>query len=246
MIMDSAGNLYGETSGSYGGGNTGVVFKLSPSGGGWTEQVIYSFENLTTYVQNTAVTMDAHGNIFGLGYSTVFELSPNGKGGWTPSVIHTFIGAPKDGETPQGALILDQAGNLYGVTSLGGAKNSGTVYKLSLVTKGKNKGTWKETILHSFSGGKAGSTPFSALVFDSAGNLYGTTFNGGKYGNGTIFELAAQVGKSAFKEKLLWGFNGRDGEEPVGSLILDNVGNLYGTTLQGGLESAGTVFEITP
>jgi uncharacterized repeat protein (TIGR03803 family) len=246
VIMDSAGNLFGETSGSYGGGDTGVVFELSPSHGERAEQVIYTFENLSTYPQNTGVTMDANGNIFGLGSSIVFELSPDGSGGWTPSVIHTFTGYPKDGDTPQGVLVTDQAGNLYGVTSLGGTNNNGTAYKLSPVTKGKNKATWKEQILHSFVGGKTGSNPFSALVFDAAGNLYGTTFYGGKFSDGTIFALAAQLGKSSYTGKTLWSFNYTDGDQPVGSLIVDLAGNLLGTTSTGGLVGAGTVFEVNP
>jgi uncharacterized repeat protein (TIGR03803 family) len=244
VIMDSAGNLYGTTSGSYGGGSTGIVFELSPSGGGWTEQVIYSFENLTTYPQNTGLTMDGHGNIFGAGYSTVFELSPNGKGGWMPTVIHTFTGAPKDGSTPQGTLVLDEAGNLYGTTSAGGTKNSGTVYMLSPVTEGNNKGTWKEKILHSFGGGKDGSSPFSALLFDTDGNIYGTTFLGGNSANGTVFELTPQIGESTYKERVLWSFDGEDGSQPVGSLILDGARKLYGTTHVGGSIGFGTAFEV--
>jgi uncharacterized repeat protein (TIGR03803 family) len=246
IIMDSTGNLYGTTSGSYGGGNTGVVFELSPSGGGWTEQVIYSFENLTTYPQNTGLTMDDHRNIFGLGSSTVFELSPNRGGGWTPTVIHTFTGAPNDGSTPQGTLVLDQAGSLYGTTSLGGSNNAGTVYKLSLVTTEKTKVRWKEEILHSFGSGKDGSSPFSALVFDKTGNLYGTTFLGGESGDGTVFGLIAQTGMAGYKERVLWSFNGTDGSQPVGSVVLDSVGKLNGTTSTGGSIAFGTAFEITP
>ena len=83
-------------------------------------------------------------------------------------------------------------------------------------------------------------------MFDTAGNIYGTTAGGGKYGDGTVFELAAPVGKGSYKEKVLWNFNGADGALPFGSLILDSAGDLYGTTYQGGSSNAGVVFEITP
>jgi len=117
--------------------------------------------------------MDAAGNIFGAEGSTAFELSPSGNGGWTATVIHTFAGAPKDGDVAQYIPVLDQAGNLYGTTAEGGTKNCGTVYKLSPEKKGK----WKEKILYSFKGtydesGKDGNVP-AGIVLDSAGNIYG-------------------------------------------------------------------------
>ena len=242
LIMDSAGNLYGTT--VWGGdGNCGTVFEMSPSGGGWTEQVIYS-----PYCPagSAGLIMDAAGNILGAAASTVFELSPNGNGGWNPTVIHTFAGAPKDGYDAAGVPVLDQAGNLYGTTYYGGAKNLGTGYRLSPITKGKKKGQWKETILHSFRGGKDGANPVAGVVLDAAGNIYGTTFYGGKSGVGTVFELMPQVGKGSYKEKVLWAFNGTDGMLPYGLPILDSAGNLYGTADEGGSYGNGVVFEVTP
>jgi uncharacterized repeat protein (TIGR03803 family) len=236
LIMDPAGNLYGTTYATPWGGSP-TVFELSPSGGGWTKQVIY---NVAT--SDAALTMDAAGNIFGVGYSTAFELSPNGNGGWNPTVIHTFPSGPKDGSLPEGTLVLDQAGNLYGTTALGGTDNAGVVYKLSPGEKGK----WKETILHSFKWGD-GANPFGAVVFDAAGNMYGTTSEGGNYGNqGAAFKLVAPVGKGSYREKVLWDFNGSDGSSPSCSLILDSAGNLYGTTQYGGEVGSGLVFELTP
>jgi len=234
LIMDPAGNLYGTAS------SNGGAFELSPSGGGWTEQVIYGAENM-----QAGLTMDAAGNIFGINQQTIFEVSPNGNGGWHSAVIYTFADASKDGSYPVGTLVLDDAGSLYGTTEYGGKTGSGTVYKLTPVTTGKKKGTWTERILHTFNG-KNGSGPRAGLVFDAAGNIYGTTANGGRYGDGIGFELAAVVGKSSYKPTVLWTFGYDRGAGPFGSLILDSAGNLYGTTYAGGDYGAGVVFEVTP
>jgi uncharacterized repeat protein (TIGR03803 family) len=244
LIMDPAGKVYGTTQA---GGNCGgdTVFELSPSGGVWTEQVIYS----ECDVNAAGLTMDAAGNIFGDGQLTVFELSPNGNGGWNPTVIHTFTGPPKDGSNAQGAPVFNKAGTLYGTTTAGGIRNSGTIYKLSPVTKGKKKGTWTERIVHNFFNWRSrydGSDPQAGIVFDAAGNIYGTTLSGGLWVDGTVYELVAPVGKGEYKEKILYRFDGLHGTYPDDSLILDSAGNLYGTTSEGGWYSAGVVFEVTP
>ncbi len=244
LVMDSAGNLYGTTHwGGY--WEDGTVFELSRSGGGWTEQVIYAVDNNDYGL--TGLTMDAAGNIFGATYSWVFELSPNGDGGWNPTVLHTFTGAPKDGSGAEGTPVLDKAGNLYGTTTFGGADGCGVVYKLSPGKKGK----WTKKILHSFKSDKDGCVPWAGVVLDAAGNVYGTTVGGGKYagGLGTVFELAAPVGTGTYyKEKILWTFpfGGGWGSSPYDSLILDSAGNLYGTTAGGGSTDNGVVFEVTP
>jgi uncharacterized repeat protein (TIGR03803 family) len=152
-------------------------------------------------------------------------------------VIHTFTGAPADGSDAQGTPVLDQAGNLYGTTYYGGAKNKGTVYKL---TPGDN-GEWTEAILYSFKGGHDGALPQAGIVVDAAGNIYGTT----EHGDGTVFDLAA-LGNSNYEHTVLWTFNGKDGANPAGGLILDSSGRLYGTTTWGGLHhQAGVVFEVS-
>jgi uncharacterized repeat protein (TIGR03803 family) len=258
LIFDPAGNLYGITQNG-GGGNTGTVFELSPSGGGWTEQVIYNIPDGNNSPGTAGLTMDAAGNIFGVsGFlpGIVFELSPNGSGGWNPNAIHTFAGPPKDGELPDSTLVLDKAGNLYGTTVLGGAhgvpaQSGGTVYELS---PGKN-GKWTEKILYSFKGlvggvRQDGREPYAGIVFDASGNIYGTTAAGGMYADyGTVFELLA----GSHEEKVLWNFNGTDGRLPFESLILDSAGNLYGTTELGGSGECypydvgcGVVFEVNP
>ena len=236
LIFDKAGNIYGTT--LTGGINSGgTVFELSPSGSSWTEQVIY----LTSYNSDAGLTMDDKGNIFGVTESAAFELSPDGKGGWKSAVIATFKDGTKDGTGAEGTPVLDAAGNLYGTMTGGGTYDNGTVYKLS-PTK---KGTWNETTLYSFKGGpKDGSLPWAGIVFDAAGNIYGTTVNGGKYGWGTVFELVA--GKGVYTEKILRNFNDKDGADPYDNLIVDSAGNLYGTTRAGGSIGAGVAFEVTP
>jgi uncharacterized repeat protein (TIGR03803 family) len=242
LIADKVGNLYGTNCLSPGTG----FFELSSSRGGWTEQTIYAADvDCIEFVPG--LTMDTAGSIFSTTPSTVFELSPNGTGGWNQTVIHTFTGAPKDGYQPEGTLVFDESGDLYGTTYQGGARDSGTVYKLTPVTKGKKKGTWTEKILHSFAGApRDGSYPSAGIVFDASGNIYGTTEAGGKFGDaGTVFELAPAV-NGGHKEKLLWNFNGTDGVQPYDSLILDSAGNLYGTASLGGSSANGVAFEVTP
>jgi len=237
LIFDPAGNLYG-TTWDGGSNGSGTVFELSPSGGSWAEQVIYEQGG------NAGLTMNAAGDILGASVYTVFELSPNGNGGWNPTVLHTFCSG-KDGCGALGTPVFDQAGNLYGTTEYGGGKNDGTVYKLSPRTKGKKKGEWREKILRSFNG-KNGAGPMAGIVFDAAGNIYGTTVAGGWRDYGLVYELVAPVGKGSYKERLFWRFNFTDGLGPLGSLIWDSAGNLYGTTNYGGEAELGVVFELTP
>lgn len=235
VIFDAGGNLYGATA------TAPVVFKLSPSADGWTEQVLYDLG----YVPGTAgLAIDATGNIFAVGNSAVFELSPNGTGGWNPTVIHTFTGPPSDGMNAEGTPVLDKAGNLYGTTYNGGSLcrdhgGCGTVYELSPGPSG-----WTEKLLHNFGAKNDGSLPSAGLVLDTAGNLFGLTVAGGEYNYGAVFELTAPVGKGSYAEKVLWNFNGGDGDNPLGGVILDNAGNLYGTTEYGGTQN-GVAFEVT-
>jgi uncharacterized repeat protein (TIGR03803 family) len=232
LITDSQGNLFGVT--AFGGSEgTGSVFELSPSGGDWTEQVIYNYA-----ASAAGLTMDKAGNIFGTSATTVFKLSRNGSG-WTPMMIHSF---GTESVYPQGTLAFDKAGNLYGTTFNGGLTNNGTVYRLSPTANGK----WTYRILHSFSGSPIdGANPYAGIVFDAAGNIYGTTSIGGTYGGGTVFELAPE-GKGVYTEKTVWNFNGSDGDELLGGVTLDSVGNLYGTSVYGGSVDAGAVYEVTP
>jgi len=165
-------------------------------------------------------------------------------------VLHSFTGG-NDGGTPAGALVSDANGNLYGTTIYGGAYNGGTVFKLT--RSGKD---WKETVLHTFGSSGDGRAPYGALVVDAAGSLYGTTDGGGilqkycPYGCGTVFELTPISG-GHWRETVLHRFDWSkgDGAGPVAGMIVDLVGNLYGTTSDGGTGTCGgncgTVFELT-
>jgi uncharacterized repeat protein (TIGR03803 family) len=256
VIFDAAGNLYGTT--LYGGGGTcpvscGTVFELIPkAGGAWTKKVLHAFNGKDGSEPYAGVTIDGSGNLYGTtlmggnttncgyGCGTVFELIPKAGGAWTKKVLHAFN--YKDGAIPYGVLVLDRSGNLYGTTSLGGAYGAGTVFELTP----NADGGWKENVLHSFNhDGKDGIDPQAGLIFDRSGILYGTTFGGGTYGDGTVFELMLKAG-GGWTEKVLHSFNGKDGLQPYGGVIIDGSGNLYGTTTFGGTHGYnGNVFELT-
>jgi uncharacterized repeat protein (TIGR03803 family) len=253
LIFDAAGNLYGTTyqGGTYG---YGTVFELTPAGGGgWTEQVLHSFNNngADGSLPAAGLIFDAAGNLYGTTsyggtyfyYGTVFELTPAAGGGWTEQVLHSFNNNGTDGITPLSAgLIFDAAGNLYGTTFAGGTYGYGTVFELTPA----GGGSWTEKVLHNFGNGTDGAGPLAGLIFDAAGNLYGTTGGGSSYGDGTVFELTPTAG-GGWTEKVLHSFgNGTDGIFPRADLIMDAAGNLYGTTYQGGTYGYGTVFEFTP
>jgi uncharacterized repeat protein (TIGR03803 family) len=248
VIFDGAGNLYGTTvqGGTF---NQGTVFKLTPTGNGWSESVLYSFAGGKDGAWPYAgLIFSPAGNLYGttsIGgvYSsgTVFELTPGADGQWTESVIHTFNG--KDGVSPLGGLVFDKAGRLYGVTQGGGAHNAGAVFQLGVSSSGQ----WTEKILHSFTGGADGSDPYAErLVFDSSGNLYGTTNGGGAFMRGAVFSLAENAA-GFWSERILYSFEGNVAANPASGLILDGKGNLYGTCSNGnGETSVGAVFELSP
>lgn len=159
--------------------------------------------------------------------------------------MHTFDNNGKDGSQPDGGLIFDAIGNIYGTTVFGGPYDSGIVFELEPAASGG----WAERILHTFNAngtGKDGQYVFAGLISDPAGNLYGTTLQGGAYGYGTVFEMMPATDGS-WTEKILYNFGGKgaDGISPYARLILDDGGNLYGTTYSGGSSGFGTVFELT-
>ncbi|MGA8763160.1 MAG: choice-of-anchor tandem repeat GloVer-containing protein, partial [Candidatus Sulfotelmatobacter sp.] len=270
LISDAAGNLYGT---AYVGGNglciwsggaqngCGSVFELSPPAGGigpWTEKVLYSFQGGTDgALPYAGLVMDAAGNLYGAAsvggdgtsqdLGIIYELSPpsGGSGAWTFTNLFLFSNTSADGGSPMGTLIFDHAGNLYGTTSSGGASNDGAVFKLS--PPSAPGGTWTETVLHSFSGAD-GWFPVAGLYLDGAGNLYGTTVQGGNMtacggsGCGVVFKLSPGSG-GTWTEMLLHRFARTDGSQPYGSLTFYH-GNFYGTTFTGS-NFAGTVFELT-
>ena len=237
LIGDAAGNLYGTT--YYGGAsNAGVVFQLNRSG----LTVLHSFAGHTDGTNPIAsLIRDTAGNLYGTAAAggtnfagIAFRLDTSG----TETVLFTFGGSPaaEDGAQPVTRLLRDQQGNLYGTTRYGGTSKAGTIFKLDP--------DGNETVLYSFGGGADAADPYSSLIADAAGNLYGTTvFGGGSAclgaGCGTVFKLSA-----GGAETVLHSFTGTDGEKPFAGLIRDAAGNLYGTTFYGGAADFGTVFKL--
>jgi len=251
------GLLYG-TAHNGGTDDNGVVFSLGPAAGicrGFfcprTETVLYNFGYSPDAAGPTGdVTFDQAGNIYGVAsdgpYSqgAVYEVMRSGEG-WIESVIYGFGQKNEDGNGPYGGVIFDNAGNLYGTTAIGGSYNEGTVFQLVPANGG-----WKENILYSFQGGSDGAQPWGALIFDHAGNLYGTTFGGGNQNAGTVFELTPSNGGWAFTT--IYSFfgtsacqdgNGRGG--PIASLVMDAAGSLYASTVCDGAYGLGSAFKLT-
>jgi uncharacterized repeat protein (TIGR03803 family) len=265
VTRDAAGNLFGTT--TAGGIYAGTVFELKRSHGGWTLNTLFTFNPLMSdgpvgYNPWSGVVFGPDGALYGTttgggvgggsnGYGVVYRLVPPATAcmtvlcPWAQTVLYEFMGG-NDGSFPAlGNVTFDEAGNLYGTTGGGGDAGSGVVYELT-----PSNENWTEKVLHSFSGGTDGSEPYSAVVFDQAGNLYGTTYGGGGsgcggHGCGTIYELSPSG--SGWTETILYAFQGTtDGQHPIGGLISDQSGNLYGGTNQGGSAGGGTVFELSP
>jgi uncharacterized repeat protein (TIGR03803 family) len=243
----------------------GVVAALAPiSSAESKESVLHTF---TFHADGgfpfAGLTSDAKGNLYGVSdfggdlnegicCGVVFQLTPDNSGGWAFKVIYTFTGPITGGEAPTGSVVFDASGNLYGTTQIGGF--CGTAYELSPTEKGE----WKQTTLHYFNDVEKGVTddgclPSSFLIFDPAGNLYGTTQQTGasdcmtSAGCGTVFELSPQA-DGKWKESVIHHFpaNSADGVSPYGGLVMDSAGNLWGTTQFGGTAGEGTVFELRP
>ncbi len=251
LIKDAKRNLYGGAGGgAYGGG---VLFKLSPSG---QESVLYSFgANSGDGSGPETPVMDSAGNFYGAtigggvlgcdengwsGCGTIFKVTSTGE----EAVLYSFCSQTNcsDGAHPDGVLIMDSQGNLYGTTFYGGAFSGGTVFKL-------DPATGVETVLYSFAGGSDGQGPLGGVLMDSTGNLFGTTLHGGStgcnangyVGCGTVFELS-----TTGHETVLYSFcsqaNCTDGSGPCARLIKDGKGNFYSTTYVGGTYNGGTIF----
>ena len=256
LTFDSAGNLYGTTSsgGLYGGG---TVFELMPNTGGqWTEKILHNFNQngIDGSYPVAGVIFDAASNLYGTafgggpgGQGIVYSLIPTQTGEWTENILYDFSGS--DGGNPRGNLIMDASGTLYGTTEYGGSSacngGCGTVFKLAGTTL---------TTLYSFSGRGDGNSPHDGLVMDASGNLYGTTTSGGfnvnsfcRQGCGVVFELSPSSGGS-WTETVLHSLGAylSDGYEPIGGLIFDAAGNLYGTAIADMMYGGGTVFELSP
>lgn len=274
VIFDSAGNLYGTTvgGGSYS-GSAGVVYQLVRGQNGWMENILHAFTGLRDgYAPTNDLVMGKDGSLYGTtmwggehcppyGCGVVFKLSQS-NGAWTFQDIYTFKGGT-DGIAPFGALVFDKAGNLYGTTSVGGigictissTPGCGTVFKLTP----RPVGEWQKTILYSPDGSSGGGL-FGGVVFDAAGNLYGTSTFYGKFGQGdicaagcgSVFKLTPSNG--TWTATTLYEFGGDpDGGEPFDRLLVDKAGHLYGTAYYFGSSTGscailgcGVVFEIAP
>jgi uncharacterized repeat protein (TIGR03803 family) len=255
LIADAAGNLYGTT--PKGGSGKGVIFELTPptsNGGSWTETTLYKFTGGGDgSVPYAGLLFDSKGNLYGTTSAggkkngVVFELSPpaNQGGAWSESALYKF-GGGADGSAPRAGLIADKSGNLYGTTVKGGSNGNGVVFELS--TPATPGGSWTETVLNKFTGGSGGGTPYSGLIADAAGNLYGTTTAGGVNDNGVVFELAPPTAPGgSWTETALHQFTGAaDGSLPYAGLVADGAGNLYGTAIKGGTKGHGVVFKLAP
>jgi uncharacterized repeat protein (TIGR03803 family) len=268
VIDPKSGNLYGATNGG-GTGGCGVVYELTPpsvNDGNWSETVLYNFacgeDGSEPY---SALIRDSAGRLYGTtlnggsgGSGVVFMLTPPSQSGgaWTEQVLHSFLGSG-DGGDPSSALVMDGSGAIYGVTPYLTTVNRmwGTAFKLT-PTK---SGPWAETVLHRFYGGQISNTdggdPIGPLAVDSSGAVYGATRFGGegcptKSGRscGTIFQLVPPVTKGGqWTENLLYQFTGEaDGASPMGGVMFNGAGALYGTTQAGGKEKGGTVFSLSP
>jgi uncharacterized repeat protein (TIGR03803 family) len=262
LTVDGTGALYGTT--YYGGDSRcvcGVVYKLTPptkQGGAWTQQVLHAFTSTSSgtdgRLPNAAVVVNKQGTIYGVTQQggawdggVLYQITPVKGGTFTETVLYSF-GNGDDASTPNGPLIQDSTGALYGVASLGGAFNDGAVYKFIPPTKAGGQGT--ESILFSFGGGSlsSGITPVGDLVFDTAGNLYGVTDAGGDpVSDGVVYQLQPATG--TWIENVLLDFTGTTGKSPAGGLTYDSAnGSLYGTTSDGNPMKAGSgiVFQLTP
>jgi uncharacterized repeat protein (TIGR03803 family) len=232
VLRDSGGNLYGTTADG-GAFNSGVVYKLDNSG---KETVLYSFTGGADGSQpHAGVIRDSAGNLYGTTHfggtfqsGVVYKLDKTGK----ETVLYSFTGGT-DGGYPSTGVIRDSVGNLYGTTGREGASNWGAVYKVD--TAGQ------ETVLYSFAGGVDGGDPGrGGVIRDSMGNLYGTTLFGGTFSSGVVYKL-----DKTGKETVLYSFTGgADGGEPLGGVIRDSAGNLYGTTAGGGVSGWGAVYKL--
>lgn len=252
VIFDNAGNLYG--SAYYGCQyDEGCVYKLTPSGGTWVHSFAYSFHGNADGRQPIGdLVKDSAGNIYGVtrwsgttGNGTVFQLVSTGESS-TLNTIYDFHGQ-SDGGWPEAGPTLDNAGNLYGSTPwVGSIGSMGTVYEAAY-----EGGSYHYSLLHSFPGGAEGAGGTSSLTMDAQGNFYGTTSYEGiyndncHYGCGTLYKLTPDGSGGWIYTDIHDFTGGSDGSSPLGNIVLDSHGNLFGTTLYGGT-GYGTVWEYTP
>jgi len=252
VTLDAQGNLYGTTVAGGGGpceSGCGVVFKLTNAGGIWTESVIHTFTGSDGSGPGSGLSFDKAGNLYGMtptggkfGFGVIYQLKPGLSGNWSFRVIHTFTGGVDGSSASAGRLILDHAGNLYGVATVGGANGKGVAFKLHP----SETGAWILKPLYAFKDQPDGALPYGGLKFDKSGNLYGTTYYAGARDLGTVYKLTHR--DDSWTESVLYSFKGApDGSSPISTLVRDAAGNLYGTTSDGGRRAGyGIIFKLAP
>lgn len=258
VVLGASGSLYGTT--TEGGENyEGTVFQMTPMPDGtWDEKIVHNFPaacciDVDGNTPHGGLTFDSAGNLYGTtvvggsdGGGVVFELLQTPTG-WEEKILHSFSNNGVDGLHPYAGVTLDSRGNLFGATIEGGdcaEFDCGTVFELIPTADGP----WREGIIHNFTPGQNsdGGTAYGGVVFDAAGNLYGTTSYAGTYNGGVVFELTPRG--EGWSETILYAFDLEviDGTGPTAAVVLDGEGHVYGTTLTGGREGGGFAFEITP
>ena len=265
LVIDRGGHLYGTT---YGGGvlrgncemygtGCGTVFELSQRRSAWVLTPLYDFQGgADGALPQVQLTIGPNGSLYGTtaeggnevacfgGCGTVFNLRPpqrataNVLGNWGEAQLYLFQ-EDADGLGPlNGPLLFDRTGHIFGSTAYGGPNNAGTIYELTPA-----QGSWIENVIYSFQGGRDGAQPMSGLLQDTAGNLYGTTYRGGN-GFGTVYELTPSG--SGWTKTTVYSFEGiNDGQYPIGGLIMDSAGNLFGTT-SGGSGGGASIYQLIP
>jgi uncharacterized repeat protein (TIGR03803 family) len=246
VTVDRGGKLYGTTFAGHEGSGWGGVYQMRQHNSAWIFATLQIFDGqpLARVVigPNSTLYGSSPSNLVSYHNGYLFNLSPplnvctTVMCNWNPTVLYGFSGG-SDGATPKGAvLVFDHAGNMYGTTSAGGSGN-GVVYQLTPAGV--------QTPIYTFRGSPDGAIPYAGVIFDSAGNLYGTTTAGGASGNGAVYKLSPNG--SGYSEQVIYSFTGgNDGSNAIGGLVLDNAGNLFGTTANGGSGGGGTVFELSP
>ena len=246
VTIDKAGNLYGTA--ASGGSGYGTAFKLKNVHGVYTFATLYAFTSGSDGAAPGARLMPGpDGHLYGTtqqgggGGGTVFDLGRVlRKGVDKETQLYHFGGSGSGYQPSNGDLAFARAGHIYGTTYYGGSYNAGAVYELAKTPSG-----WTQTILHAFGATGDGAIPYSGVIADASGNLYGTTSAGGTAGYGTVYQLVPSA--SGWKENVIYNFQGQnDGETPYAGLTFDKNGNLYGGATDGGSNSGGVIFELSP
>ena len=264
VAIDAAGDLYGSIGpGDYFG--IGAIGALTPGSGGWTYTDLANLGVAIGYGPPGPPVPDGRGGLIGVdeyggvyespncrensdGCGVLFDMTPTPDGAlWTYNVLHLFGSFATDAQIPSGGLVRGPSGAIYGVTALGGRNDLGTIFQLTRSISGQTKDPWTLQVLYDFPDCSIGCNPGGTMAIDRAGNLYGIAGGGIAdcgYTCGVIFRLAPQADGN-WEYSVVHKFTGKDGQFPVG-VTIDDKGDLFGTTKDGGTYNAGVAFEIRP